>query len=171
MFSRYFSGSLTPNKSKYNYSLLARYTLPSSLTKLFIPPPHTPIVSSLKLYVGGPVPTTGQYQAKAPFNPVTSGGRTITIIAVNGVACSVTASVDTGNNAFISYSSGSPLIAALSFPFNITLTGGSTLSFQSAPYVNGTVTKADLYKDVLALGFLSAFTTVFDDTNSVVYFV
>ena len=136
-------------------------------------------VASLQLYVGGPVPVAGQYQAKAAFNPVSSGGRTVNIIAVNGVACSITASVDTGNGGFLSYASTnyggvttSALSAAKKFPFNLTFEGGSTMSFTSAPMVGGSTTVAFAYsKDVLALGFLAAYTVVFDDANSVVYWV
>jgi len=102
-----------------------------------------------------------------------SGGREVRIIAVNGKKVSnVVADIDSGNGAFLTYGSGSPLKAAKHYPFSVTFEGGDTLTFEKAPKVNGQTSRASSYShNVLALGFMANFDITFDDSNNKVYFV
>jgi len=101
------------------------------------------------------------------------GGRQVRIIAVNGKDVSnVVAAIDSGNGAFLTYGSGSPLEAATRYPFSVTFEGGDTLTFTKAPEVNGRATSAQPYNhNVLSLGFMANFDITFDDSNNKVYFV
>lgn len=103
------------------------------------------------------------------------GGRVVKITAVNGEKVKMPggeeAAIDTGNGSFLSYGPGSALSAATKFPFSITFEGGGTLTFQSAPKVNGKATRAVGYThNVLSLGFLSEYTTTLDDGNQQAHF-
>lgn len=122
----------------------------------------------------GTLPSQSHVQVKTPFFMQSGhGGRSVKIVAVNGKQLSspCTTAIDTGNGSFLSYGPGSPLIASLTFPFSVTFDGGNTLTFHSAPAVNGQVTRSAQYShNVLALGFMSEYTISFDDSNNTVYF-
>jgi hypothetical protein len=119
--------------------------------------------------VGAPLPSSPAipwffYQGHA--------GRAVNIIAVNGRAVSgVVSTLDSGNGSFLSYAAGSPLAAARNFPFSLTFEGGRTLTFNSAPVLNGQRTRAEEYShNVLALGFLQTLTATFHDAQKQLYF-
>ena len=93
------------------------------------------------------------------------------IVAVNARPVHETAAIDTGNPSFLSYAPGSSLKAAKTFPFNVTFEGGGTVTFQSAPKINGVASAVMEYShNVLALGFLQPFDVTFDDQQKVAYF-
>jgi len=130
-------------------------------------------VTSLYTHFGAAIPSN--YVATSTFTQGTSGGRYVSITAVNGVTCSITAAIDTGNSNFISYNADEALSAAESFPLLITFQGGQTITISSAPTLSlGTTTQttsASSYDhNVLALGFLSLYDVTFDDTNKIAYF-
>lgn len=128
--------------------------------------------TALQLTFGGEASNAGGVKATTRFEKKGSGGRVVKIVAVNGNTVeNVVAAIDTGNDSFLSYGPGSPLEAAAVFPFSITFDGGDTLTFASAPSVNGKKAQSIAYShNVLALGFMAPFKVTFDDAKRFVYF-